>query len=243
MTPPPRVPLGHGRLRSIHRPKRVAPPQSRPVLSGVFPPEPHTSLALVADVLGDLAALPAATGFGWEPVHFIDLDARWVSVRVQADLDACRVRICRGGKDLQCLARPANLTSAKITEAEWRTTWVNAGDTMPSTGLGGRVLGNDTIRWDPDTGTVSIQLPRPLAHLGNMPARLGLRPPRSVAPAGVHASRRPGHRSGPPPLRRLHPGTRRQTQPVLPHRPLVHHPPSNSHPRRSCNGARLWRWT
>ena len=51
-------------------------------MSGVFPPEPRSSLALVADVLGDLAALPDAVGFGWEPVRFIDLDSPWVGVRV-----------------------------------------------------------------------------------------------------------------------------------------------------------------
>ncbi|MFI8966558.1 IS200/IS605 family accessory protein TnpB-related protein [Streptomyces sp. NPDC053493] len=83
---------------------------------------------------------------------------------VQADADAGRVRIVRGGRRL--LNTRLHLPAAQISEAEWRRQWESRRWFLTAEGETGKRFGNDTIRVSPD-GEVSIKLPSPLAHLAN----------------------------------------------------------------------------
>jgi IS605 OrfB family transposase len=87
--------------------------------------------------------------------------------RVQRQLDAGRVRVVRGGRDL--LRKRANLTAAGLTEAGWRERWDAARMFLTADGEAGKRWGNETIRWNPDQGWLEVKLPAPLAHLANRP--------------------------------------------------------------------------
>jgi IS605 OrfB family transposase len=84
----------------------------------------------------------------------------------QADRDAGRVRVVRGGRRL--LKVRHNLQAAQLTEAEWRQRWETSRWFLQADGESGKRFGNETIRVTPD-GEVSIKLPAPLAHLANAP--------------------------------------------------------------------------
>lgn len=87
--------------------------------------------------------------------------------RVEADLAAGRVRVCRGGAGL---ARSRHhLDAAGLSEGEWRRRWEAARWFLQADGEAGKRLGNETIRACPDTGTVEVNLPAPLGHLANAP--------------------------------------------------------------------------
>jgi IS605 OrfB family transposase len=94
--------------------------------------------------------------------------------QVQADWEAGRVHVVRGGKRL--LGTRHNLDTAQLTEAEWRERWEAGRWFLEADGESGKRFGNETIRITPE-GEVSIKLPAPLADLAN--ARHG----RYVLPA------------------------------------------------------------
>ncbi|MFL6054702.1 MAG: IS200/IS605 family accessory protein TnpB-related protein, partial [Actinoallomurus sp.] len=84
--------------------------------------------------------------------------------RLQADHQAGRVRIVRGGKRL--LRTRHNLDAAGLTKTEWRQRWQAERRFLQADGESGKRCGNETIRVTPD-GQVSIKLPAPLAYLAN----------------------------------------------------------------------------
>ncbi|TDC93532.1 IS200/IS605 family element transposase accessory protein TnpB, partial [Actinomadura sp. 7K507] len=86
--------------------------------------------------------------------------------RVQADWDAGRVRVVRGGRRL--LNTRHHLDAAGLTEEQWRARWEAGRWFWQADGESGKRYGNETIRVTPD-GEVSIRLPAPLAHLANAP--------------------------------------------------------------------------
>jgi hypothetical protein len=84
--------------------------------------------------------------------------------REQADHQAGRVRVVRGGKRL--LRNRHKLDAAHLTETEWRERWQAERRFLAADGESGKQCGNETIRVTPD-GEVSIKLPAPLVHLAN----------------------------------------------------------------------------
>lgn len=86
--------------------------------------------------------------------------------RVQADRDAGRVRVVRGGRRL--LNTRHHLADAGLTERQWRQQWRAARWHLCADGETGKRYGNETIRVTPG-GEVSIRLPTPLVHLANAP--------------------------------------------------------------------------
>ncbi|MFF3619726.1 IS200/IS605 family accessory protein TnpB-related protein [Streptomyces sp. NPDC002467] len=84
--------------------------------------------------------------------------------REQADRDAGRVHVVRGGKRL--LNTRHNLDAARLTEADWRERWEAERWFLAADGESGKRYGNETIRVTPD-GEVSIKLPVPLAYMAN----------------------------------------------------------------------------
>lgn len=85
---------------------------------------------------------------------------------VQADQEAGRVRVVRGGKKLANARH--NLATAQLTEHEWRQRWLTQRWFLAADGESGKRFGNETIRVTPD-GEMSIKLPAPLQHLTNAP--------------------------------------------------------------------------
>ncbi|TDC88425.1 IS200/IS605 family element transposase accessory protein TnpB, partial [Actinomadura sp. 7K507] len=86
--------------------------------------------------------------------------------RVQADWDAGRVRVVRGGRRL--LNNRHHLEAAGLSEEQWRARWEAGRWFCQADGESGKRYGNETIRVTPE-GEVSIKLPAPLAHLANAP--------------------------------------------------------------------------
>ncbi|MES4901887.1 MULTISPECIES: IS200/IS605 family accessory protein TnpB-related protein [unclassified Streptomyces] len=86
--------------------------------------------------------------------------------REQADREAGRVRVVRGGRKL--LRNRHNLQAARLTEAQWRERWEAERWFLQADGESGKRYGNETIRVTPD-GEVSLRLPAPLAGLANTP--------------------------------------------------------------------------
>ncbi|MEU9239385.1 IS200/IS605 family accessory protein TnpB-related protein [Streptomyces sp. NPDC048385] len=84
--------------------------------------------------------------------------------KVQADREAGRVHVVRGGKRL--LGTRHNLGTAQLTEAQWRERWEAERWFLKADGESGKRLGNETIRITPE-GEVSIKLPASLAELAN----------------------------------------------------------------------------
>jgi IS605 OrfB family transposase len=79
-----------------------------------------------------------------------------------------RVSIVRGGR--RALHIRHHLEDAGLTVEEWRERWRACRLFLTADGEAGKKLGNETIRWDPDTGLVEVKLPVPLAHLANLPS-------------------------------------------------------------------------
>ncbi|MEV5706784.1 IS200/IS605 family accessory protein TnpB-related protein [Actinoallomurus sp. NPDC052274] len=84
--------------------------------------------------------------------------------RLQADYQAGRVRVVRGGKRL--LRNRHNLEAAQLTKTEWRARWRAERRFLQADGESGKRYGNETLRITPE-GEISIKLPVPLAHLAN----------------------------------------------------------------------------
>ena len=87
--------------------------------------------------------------------------------KAQASLDANRPSICLGGKDLARLRH--NLAETGLATDEWRLRHDAARGWLAVNGTSGEVLGNQTVRVDPDNGVLEILLPVHLAHLSNTP--------------------------------------------------------------------------
>jgi IS605 OrfB family transposase len=85
---------------------------------------------------------------------------------VQADWEAGKVRVVRGGKRM--LNDRHHLDAAGLTQDQWRARWEAGRWFCQADGESGKRYGNETIRVAPD-GQVSIRLPAPLAHLANAP--------------------------------------------------------------------------
>ena len=85
--------------------------------------------------------------------------------QVRAKLDANRPSICSGGKDLA--RKRHNLEAAGMTLDEWRLRHDAARGWFAVNGTTGEVLGNQTLRVDPDNGILELLLPAHLAHLSN----------------------------------------------------------------------------
>jgi hypothetical protein len=86
-------------------------------------------------------------------------------VAAERRLAAGRVSVCRGGRRL--LRKRGNLAAAGLTEAQWRQEWDAARMFLTADGEANALLGNQTIRWNPDEGWLELKLPAPLAHLAN----------------------------------------------------------------------------
>ena len=87
---------------------------------------------------------------------------------LQADVDAGRVHITRGGKKL--LRSRLHLDEAGLCEEKWRARWHAKRWGFGANGEAGKTFGNETIRLSPD-GTLEVDLPPALAHLANVTAR------------------------------------------------------------------------
>ncbi|WP_405747138.1 IS200/IS605 family accessory protein TnpB-related protein [Streptomyces canus] len=85
---------------------------------------------------------------------------------VEADWEAGRVRVVRGGKRLANTRH--HLAAAGLDEQAWRKRWQAQRMFLAADGESGKRFGNETIRVT-DTGQVSLKLPAPLAHLANAP--------------------------------------------------------------------------
>lgn len=90
-----------------------------------------------------------------------------VLARVQADIAAGRVRVCRGGVRLARIRH--QLDAAELTERQWRHRWDTSRWFLIADGETGKRWVNETIRVDPASGTVEVKLSAPLAHLANSP--------------------------------------------------------------------------
>ncbi|MEU9877048.1 IS200/IS605 family accessory protein TnpB-related protein [Streptomyces phaeochromogenes] len=84
----------------------------------------------------------------------------------EADWNAGRVRVVRGGKRLANTRH--HLTAAGLTEQQWQERWHASRMFLAADGESGKRFGNETIRVT-DTGRLSIKLPAALAHLANAP--------------------------------------------------------------------------
>ena len=91
--------------------------------------------------------------------------ARRLRDKVRAKLDANRPSICLGGKDLA--RKRHNLDDAAMTLDEWRLQHDAARGWLAVNGTSGEVLGNETLRVDPDSGILELLLPAHLGHLSN----------------------------------------------------------------------------
>jgi hypothetical protein len=87
--------------------------------------------------------------------------------RVERQIEAGRVSVTRGGRDL--LRKRANLDASGLTETGWRQQWEAARLFLTADGEAGKPWGNETIRRHPDEGWLEVKLPGPLAHLANRP--------------------------------------------------------------------------
>ncbi|GAB3993477.1 IS200/IS605 family element transposase accessory protein TnpB [Glycomyces albus] len=117
-----------------------------------------------------------------------------------SERDSGRIRVVRGGRDLA--RKRHNLSTAGMTEAQWRLHWNARRLFLFADGEAGRPFGNDTIRVT-DRGEVEINLPAPLRHLANGPrgryrltGRLGFAHRGTEWSARVTAGRAVGYRIG-----------------------------------------------
>jgi hypothetical protein len=89
--------------------------------------------------------------------------------RVEQQLAAGRVSVCRGGRRLAKLRHALNRADVPLTEAEWRRRWQAARLFVTADGEADKSWGNETIRMHPEAGWLELRLPTPLAHLANRP--------------------------------------------------------------------------
>jgi hypothetical protein len=87
--------------------------------------------------------------------------------RVEQQLDAGLVSVCRGGRRLARTRH--NLQAAGHTEEQWRERWEAGRLFLTADGEKDKPLGNETIRWHPEEGWLEVRLPAPLGHLANRP--------------------------------------------------------------------------
>lgn len=87
--------------------------------------------------------------------------------KVEAQLAAGSVSVVRGGRAL--LRKRANLDTAGLTEDRWRDEWESSRLFLTADGEADALLGNLTIRFNPDEQWLEIKLPSPLTHLANRP--------------------------------------------------------------------------
>jgi hypothetical protein len=99
--------------------------------------------------------------------HGCDTALRARLAGVEARIDAGRVSVCRGGTRL-AKARHS-LPAAGRTLEQWRQEWDAERWFLTADGEAGKLLGNETLRWNPDEGWLEVRLPGPLAHLANRP--------------------------------------------------------------------------
>jgi hypothetical protein len=121
--------------------------------------------------------LPAGTGRGLSrgyataSIHFSKrqrlqiLEARLVEV--ERKIVAGQVSVCRGGAHLAKVHH--NLELAGLSEGQWRGRWETERLFIRADGDASQLLGNLTIRWNPDGHCCDIRLPKPLEHLANKP--------------------------------------------------------------------------
>lgn len=89
-------------------------------------------------------------------------------IRIEARLQSGRVSVCRGGV---VLARNRhNLEAVGVSAEVWRSRWNAERMFITADGEADKRLGNETIRWDPETQKLEIRLPTPLLQLANAPA-------------------------------------------------------------------------
>ena len=122
-------------------------------------------------------AVPAGGRRGRIPGYATQAERHGKQQRLQAlrarlaeaerQLDAGRVSVCRGGRDL--LRKRNSLAWAGLTAARWRQRWDAARMFLTADGEAGKLLGNETIRWNPGGRWLELKLPAPLSHLANSP--------------------------------------------------------------------------
>jgi hypothetical protein len=86
-------------------------------------------------------------------------------VAVESRIREGRVSVVRGGSHL--MKNRHNLVAAGLSEQEWYEQWEAARFFLQADGEKDKTWGNETIRLNPDSGTLSLRLPTPLAHLSN----------------------------------------------------------------------------
>jgi hypothetical protein len=87
--------------------------------------------------------------------------------RVEQQLEAGRVSVCRGSRRL---ARTRHdLAAAGLTQQQWRDRREAARLFLTADGEKDARLGNETIRWHPGERRLEVKLPAPLGHLANRP--------------------------------------------------------------------------
>ncbi len=122
-------------------------------------------------------AVPAGGRHGRIPGYATQAERHGKQQRLQAlrarlaeaerRLDAGRVSVCRGGRDL--LRKRNSIAAAGLTAAQWRERWDAARMFLTADGEAGKLLGNETIRWNPGERWLELKLPAPLSHLANSP--------------------------------------------------------------------------
>jgi hypothetical protein len=86
---------------------------------------------------------------------------------VEGRLDAGRVSVCRGGRQLA--KQRHTFKDARLTEEQWRTRWQAERRFLTADGDADYPLGNGTIMVHPVDQWCEIKLPSQLAHLANRP--------------------------------------------------------------------------
>lgn len=122
-------------------------------------------------------AVPAGTGRGRKRGYATQAERFQKQQRVQAlrarlagvdaRIKAGRVSVCRGGSRLAKAGH--SLPAAGRTPEQWRQEWDAERWFLTADGEAGKLLGNETIRWNPGEGWLEVRLPGPLARLANRP--------------------------------------------------------------------------
>ena len=87
--------------------------------------------------------------------------------RVERRIAGRAVPVTRGGRRL--MRARLNLARAGLTQEQWRERWDAARLFLTADGERDAPWGNYTIAWNPDEGWLEVNLPAPLAYLGNRP--------------------------------------------------------------------------
>lgn len=83
----------------------------------------------------------------------------------EATLGSGRLSVCRGGWRLAHSRH--HLDDADLTAEQWQEQWRAQRLFLCADGEADKAWGNETIRWNPNTLSLEIKLPAPLAHLAN----------------------------------------------------------------------------